>query len=385
MLEDVSRQPLVDIFLDVSCPELYVLRATVDGPLRDVGVLDGTGRSAFYVNPCDLSGGKDLPGTKVRFDAGPNSVGEVWVTDYVVRGTEVGDIKEVAPFVITLGDDRSPPHVHVVSTPARGTKVNPGDKISLKIKAYEQRDESWQTGVMAIQLTAVPSGLVTSKDYLQYRGKSCDAKSWEQKLDATYTVPSDPPPVFQLCAIAEDFAGNKDSKCGEFRTGNKWNGKLRLVGSGSSSAYGLFCNNEVWDGEFSVAVAANGQVQGKGSAHEIAAPQCNFKYPSPATQVEFDVKGTWGVTGAFDRGRFQLAFAQTGAFGAGGHSNYAMATFLWDSNSLSVMGFVRSPEDFTVPVIASGDAEARVTNSVTGHTYTYKGEMTVTMLCQDCK
>jgi hypothetical protein len=39
----------------------------------------------------------------------------------------------------------------------------------------------------------------------------------------TYTVPSDPPPIVRLRAIAEDFAGNIDTDIGEFPTGD-WYG-----------------------------------------------------------------------------------------------------------------------------------------------------------------
>ena len=231
-----------------------------------------------------------------------------------------------------------------------------------------------------IQVTADPGGPVTSKDYLSYQGKACNEKSWEQSLDATYTVPSNPPPIIKLCALTEDFVGNQNLRCGEFPTGNKWKGKLHLVSSVTSSDYGFLCNNETFDGEFSLVVAPNGQVQGKGSAHLVAPPQCNYRPPPPAMQTEFDVKGI-AVPGASDWTKFQLSFAQTGGFSKG----YAIATFLWDPSSISIMLCSRSPEDFTVPVIAPGDAEAQVSNSMTCPHYTYKGQMTVTMLCEDCK
>jgi hypothetical protein len=243
-----------------------------------VASLSGAGRAYLYVDPCSLTGGKDLPGTKVQIDTSKKNFTSV----------DTGKDGETAsPFVVTLGDDTLAPRLDVKSTPARGAKVKPGDKISLKVRSYEVRSGGpWQSGVMDIQVTAEPGGLVASKDYLQYRGKACSEKSWEQNLDAIYYVPRfpPPPPIIKLCALTEDFAGDQNTKCGEFRTGNKWNGKLHLVSSITSSDYGLLCSNETFDGEFSLVVAPNGQVQGKGSAHEVGPPQCNFRYPPPAMQ-----------------------------------------------------------------------------------------------------
>ena len=370
---DVSDSaPKVDLIVEhTKC--FFSVEATVDGPTSTVATFleYDAGRTFLYIDPCSLSGGKDLPGTKVRIDTDAHDNTSVYTEK---QGMTAG------PYVVTLGDDTQAPRLDVKSKPARG-KVNTGDKISLKVRSYEVRNGGpWQSGVMDIQVIADPGGLVTSKDYLQYRGKACGEKSWEQNLDATYTVPSNPPPIIKLCALTHDFAGNPNTKCGEFRTGNTWKGKLHLVSSIASSDYGLLCNNETFNGEFSFVVAPNGQVQGKGSAHEVAPPQCNFHYPPPAMQTEFEVKGI-AVRGASDWSKFQLSFAQTGGFSKG----YAIATFLWDPSSLSVMHTSRSPEDFTVPVIAPGDAEAQVSNSMTGPHYTYKGQMTVTMLCEDCK
>jgi hypothetical protein len=339
---------------------------SVDGGERPVGEMFTTAGSAhdttFHFDPCSVPGGSDLPGTTVGFRViKPAGVG--------TGGTPI------ANYVITLGDDSFAPQLDVFSTPARGTKVKPGDKITLNIKATELRSgESWQSGVMDIQVTADPGGLVTSKDYLEYRGKSCDAKSWEQKLDATYTVPSNPPPIITLCVITEDFAGKQDFKCGEFPTGNTWNGKVHLVSS-VFGPNGSSCTNETWDGEF-YAVVSGGEVQGKGSAHLVA--QCvPTSCIDQATQAKFDVSGT------FNGRQFRLQFSESAIDGATcGLANY---TFFLDPASFASASDRRSPPDFTVPVIAPGDAEAKLSNSVSLTTAALaNGQFTFAMLCQDC-
>ncbi len=213
--------------IDVSCrgdcsappPGLHtiIVSATVSGPSKPIGSYVGSEGGAladYYVDPCYLSGGSDLPGTKVVVTSS--------VKDSFDQTKEIGSVNAT----FTLADDTYAPRLDVVSTPARGAKVKAGDKISLKIKANEvRRGQSWQSGVMDIQLTA-NNELVTSKDYLQYRGKSCDAKSWEKTLDVTYTVPSNPPPIINFCAITDDFAGNQNFLCGEFLTRGDWYGTL---------------------------------------------------------------------------------------------------------------------------------------------------------------
>lgn len=300
----------------------------------------------FRWDPCYYFPGSDLPGTKFQFFVSTTNT------------------------VATLGSDTSAPTVNVISTPARGTKVRAGDKINLKVTANEQHfGGSWQTGVKVIQITAEPGGLVKDPRVNPSNlPKACDDKTWEQKDEATYTVPKDPPPIIKICVIAEDYAGNQGSKCGEFRTANKWNGKFHLVSSVSNF-------NETWDGKFSVVVGANGDVQGKGSAHCVAA-QC--PWGNNATQAEFDVRGT------FKRSQFQLAFSETAMDGPNcGLANY---TFFLDPEFISIGGSSRSPSGFTVPVMAPGDAEAKLSNSATvTNRAVGGGQITITMLCEDCQ
>jgi len=59
-------------------------------------------------------------------------------------------------------------------------------------------------------------------------------------------VPSNPPPIIKICAIAEDYVGNESSQCGEFVTGNKWEGTMHSETTGNYGFAGT-CTGEAWD------------------------------------------------------------------------------------------------------------------------------------------
>src|SRR5581483_1961311 len=121
----------------------------------------------------------------------------------------------------TPDDDKNPPTLKVTWTPRKGTKVRAGDKIKATVRAserYEDGHKSWPTGVYNIQLTA-DDGLVDSKDYGRMP-QPCERRT----LEASYTVPRNPPPIVHLRAIAEDAGGNKDSDVGKFPTVEVWHG-----------------------------------------------------------------------------------------------------------------------------------------------------------------
>lgn len=165
--------------------------------------------AVFEVDPC-WSGGSDVPGTKLAFMA-------------VLQGISAVSGEETARnLTISLGDDTLAPRVHVISTPARGSRVKPGDKINLKVDASELRSGGpWQTGVKMVQVTALPGGQVGEPwvNSASPLAQKCGQKTWEQNYEATYTVPSNPPPLIKICALAEDYVGNEGSICGDFPTG----------------------------------------------------------------------------------------------------------------------------------------------------------------------
>ncbi len=289
---------------------VFQVKATVDGPMTFVGAQYHDGTVVFAANPCALSGGSDLPGTKVKFSA------------HVESREDVPD----AGVTITLGDDTLAPRIKVESTPSKGTKVEAGDEIAITVTATEKRAGGpWQTGVQQIQVTADPGGLLGEPLIVEGRlPKACGQKSWEQNYKVTYTVPKNPPPIVTLCAIADDFAGNQNSKCAEFPTGDVWTGTVHSETVGDYGNAGT-CINEAWDLQFRVVVGGDGSVKGKGDGHLVLNPICsgpgflNWDGSDQAKNVQFD------VIGRYDGNTFELRFIQTNIDGATwGLYNYSL-------------------------------------------------------------
>ncbi|MGB2889265.1 MAG: hypothetical protein WBC04_16350 [Candidatus Acidiferrales bacterium] len=292
---------------DGSClePHNVNVSASITGAYQSVGnYTAGAGVrnfASFWVDPCWLPGGSDLPGTKVAVKAD--------VLD--VLGKTVFSNNDIT----TLADDTLAPRVNVVSTPARGTKVKTGDKIHLNVTATEKRSGGpWQTGVKIIQVTAEPRGLVkdpwTNPSNLP---KSCGEKTWEHKDEATYTVPKDPPAVIKICAITEDYVGNESSQCGEFPTGDVWKGTLHAT---SSQFFGpppflgappLQCLDEEWDINLELVVLSDGSVTGKGNGQLASMPKC-FVPGKERYDLEGHTISCPGIRGRFDGKEFQLQF-----------------------------------------------------------------------------
>jgi hypothetical protein len=183
----------------------------------DSTALQGRGSvSGEEPNPCALPDGSDLPGTTV-----------------VSMWRAYGDVAAELPMTVILGDDTLAPRARVRSEPGPGKQVDEGDQIRVTALAQERRSGGpWQMGVERIQLLSLRPAqeLVDSVEFTDRRGKACDEKQWEGTLEATYTVPPDPPPVVELCIVAEDWAGNGAErgswKCAEFPTGEVWTGTI---------------------------------------------------------------------------------------------------------------------------------------------------------------
>ena len=248
----------------------------------------------YSVDPCSLDHGSDLPGTKVKF-----------------RVIAVNDPSLTDQATISLGDDTLAPRVHTISSIKRGTKVKAGDRITFDVTAQEKRSGGpWQTGVKMIQVTAEPGGLVkdpwTNPSNLP---KACDEKTWEQKDEATHTVPNNPPAVIEICAITEDYVGNESSQCGEFPTGDVWTGTLHAKSSQFFGG-GAQCIDEEWDINLDLVVLSDGSVTGKGSGQLGGMPKCSG--PHGDRPWSYDLEGRSiscpGIRGRFDGKEFQLQF-----------------------------------------------------------------------------
>lgn len=368
---------VVDVFYRGQCPHapqgtLYgvYVSATVNGPAKVIGTYVADPNASlgdYYIDPCTLSGGSDLPGTKMLVTSSAQDS----------AGKEV----DSSQATYTLADDTLAPRV--LLSPPNGTRVNPGQKINITVTAQEKRKNGpWQSGVKVIHVSETQVN--GRNEFFTWNNpsalpKACNAKTWDHTEHTTYTVPQKPPPFIEICASADDWFNSGAETCYQYPTGHTWKGKVHFVSSVDYGRAGA-CNNETWDGDFKVVVGGNGDVQGKGSANLTAPPQCHFVASPPcdnATLGKFDVRGTFVGT------QFRLIFIETAIGGRTcGLSNY---TFFLDSAYFS-QGNVRTPPDFTIPVISYGDAEGQLSNSVaTDNGATANGQFRFTLLCQDCK
>jgi hypothetical protein len=170
-------------------------------------------RYVFWVLPCRLPNGSDVPGATVT----------------VTFTGEDPPAKQTKTF--PLADDTEPPSLDVHSDPPKGRKVRPGQKIDVKMTADENYNDTdhtgWQTGVRTIQLLADDGKVEPDFTEPGMVPKACAEKSWKRRLEVTYTVPNNPPPVVHLTAIASDYAGKDNSKDAEFPTDGEWYGTLK--------------------------------------------------------------------------------------------------------------------------------------------------------------
>jgi hypothetical protein len=115
----------------------------------------------------------------------------------------------------TPAHDDKPPTLRTESTPPKGTKVQPGQRIVVRMAARDDANR-WQTGIKTIQLVADSDGgrFIASENY-----QPCSDPK-EKRVEATYVVPANPPAIVRLIALAEDHAGLMDKDIGEFPTGD---------------------------------------------------------------------------------------------------------------------------------------------------------------------
>ena len=209
--------------------------------------------------------------------------------DRANTGYAVGNSDNVEVTYKNSDKDKDPPRLKVTSTPPKGSKVQAGDKIHVTIIAserYADGHKSWPTGVQSIQLTA-NDGLVDSKDY----GKPPQTCA-RQTLEATYTVPNNPPPVVHLRAIAEDGVGNHGEEDAEFPTGEKWEGTWHVTGIHDSARYGSGGNvrhQETFDATFTFYVSGDGAISGDGRANVDRPPGTADACTDTFSPAHFDV------------------------------------------------------------------------------------------------
>lgn len=118
--------------------------------------------------------------------------------------------------------DRERPTLTTTSVPDNGSRVKPGDEITITMVARDDADpEPYQTGISTIQLVADSEGgrFLVSESY-----EPC-TEPLEHSVEFTYVVPADSPPVVRLSALADDYAGHADNDDGEFPL-TDWYGRI---------------------------------------------------------------------------------------------------------------------------------------------------------------
>ena len=209
--------------------------------------------------------------------------------DRATTGYTIGHSDNVEVTYKNSDKDTDPPKLKVTSTPPKGTRVKAGDKIHVTIIASERHADghkSWPSGVQSIQLTA-NDGLVDSKDY----GKPPQSCA-RQTLETDYTVPSNPPPVVHLRAIAEDGVGNHGEEDADFPTGEKWEGTWHVTGIHDSQRYGSggkVRHQETLDATFVFYVSGDGMISGEGRASVDNPPGVADECTTALSPAHFDV------------------------------------------------------------------------------------------------
>jgi hypothetical protein len=179
--------------------------------------------------------------------------------------------------------DRERPKLDTVSAPPKGTRVKAGDLIKVTMVARDDADPKlWQRGIKTIQLVAESEGgrFVASENYEPCAGPG------ERRVEATYTIPSNPPPIVRLAALAEDHAGLMDADVGEFPTGIVWAGTIKLERDGRRGE----CSAIESETEFTIAVADDGAVSGAGTLNH-SSYTCPGGYTAPAIRAAVTIGG----------------------------------------------------------------------------------------------
>jgi len=190
----------------------------------------------------------------------------------------VGGNKNDATLDLRL--DQKKPKLTTTSVPPKGRKVKGGDLIKVTMVARDDAEpKAWQTGIKTIQLVADSEGgrFIASENY-----EPCAAPP-EKRVVATYTVPSNPPPIVRLTALAEDHASLMDTDVGEFPTGD-WYGRFGWThictgGGNTDETHGIGDLTLDYDGRGNL----TGRLVGSTPERKQTIPPCTFAQVAPAT------------------------------------------------------------------------------------------------------
>jgi hypothetical protein len=193
------------------------------------------------------------------------------------------------------GDDK-PPTLTTTSTPAKGSQVKAGDRIVVRMTARDDADE-WQTGIKTIQLVADSENgrFIASENY-----EPCSEPP-EKRVEGSYTVPADPPPIVRLSAIAEDHAGLIATDTAAFPTGDwDWYGQLELQATAPTMKQTMQLDVALdYDGK--------GNVTGRMSGRSVQAETGGYECPFTSTPARMTAK----LVGQYTPGRNAMSLSIT--------------------------------------------------------------------------
>jgi len=197
--------------------------------------------------PCQLPAGSDLPGEVVEVVA-------------QVPDPQIGDDIDR----VELRDLGLPPFVDVTTDPPSG-RVRPGDTIEWMAVAIQLPVGGTAEGIRSLEVRS-PEGVLDRTPERHQR--ACDLERFFAKLEGTYTVPEDPPPLIEITAHAEDFEGRPGANAAYFsKEGQVWQGTLTWDAQGPTDVQHLI-------GIVGINIAPDDSVVGSMTAIGIALAEC---------------------------------------------------------------------------------------------------------------
>ena len=252
------------------------------------------------------------------------------------------------------GKDTDAPNLKTSSVPKKGTKRKTGDTIKVTITAserFEDGHKSWPTGVRSIQLLA-NDGLAAHKEY-GMKPPPCERRTEVM----TYIVPSNPPPIIHLHALAEDAVGNQRGEDGDFPTVDVWTGTMHSETTGDYGSAGA-CTGESWDFELRLLAGGDGNVTGKATGHLASMPKCiGLGFQSSNWAATQNKNAAYDVAGRLNGRQFDLRFVPTS--GDNGKGDLGLLNY-----SLGLVRYGRPYPTIAVPLTsaatARGDTSTRI-------------------------
>ena len=248
------------------------LTATVSGPpttlassdsLHESDKSDSAVGTDGQADVCSLSGGSDLPGTVVHLEATGSASG---FKDF------------------TLPDFGETLAVGLDGLPAPGSEVEPGDRIDIVAFAIVFEP------ALGVKTLYVDDGNELLESVGNLSGSDqpvpCDYDRTIALIETTYEVPSDPPPVIELCATAVGFDGTKSKNCVSYYTGEVWKGTATSIVTDPQSTMG--CGNPITIvGTVQLGVAEDGSVAGTYDATGPCVSEPHAEFTGSVTDAGF--------------------------------------------------------------------------------------------------